>query len=242
MLRKRIIPFLLIDKNGDCIKTVSFSDRQYVGDILNNIRIFNEKEADEIVVLDIDITKKKYEPNFEIISKIASVCRMPLTYGGGVKDVNTAKKIINLGVEKICLNSSVLSNINLVEEMAKELGSQSVSVCLNFKKINNNYFIVSNTGYETKLNFLDYLKKLQDNGVGEIIFNSYNDEGTMRGYDFDFLEKVNKYLKVPSIILGGCSDYENIKKLFKLFPNFASGCSSIFIYKGKLKAVLRKYP
>ena len=95
MLRKRIIPFLLIDKNGDCIKTVSFSDRQYVGDILNNIRIFNEKEADEIVVLDIDITKKKYEPNFEIISKIASVCRMPLTYGGGVKDVNTAKKIID---------------------------------------------------------------------------------------------------------------------------------------------------
>lgn len=134
MLKNRIIPFLLIDKNTDTIKTINFSNRNYIGDILNNIRIFNEKEVDEIVVLDIDISNLNYKPNYEIISKIASVCRMPLTYGGGIKDVSTAKKLINLGVEKICICSAALEDVNLLKQISDEIGSQSLSVCINIKK------------------------------------------------------------------------------------------------------------
>ena len=121
MLRSRIIPFLLIDKNTDTVKTIKFSNRNYVGDILNNIRIFNEKEVDEIVVLDIDISNLNYEPNYEIISKIASVCRMPLTYGGGIKNISVAKKIIKLGVEKICINSAAIKNINFLKLIYRSL-------------------------------------------------------------------------------------------------------------------------
>ena len=131
MLRRRIIPFLLIDKNYDCIKTTNFSSRKYIGDILNNIRIFNEKNVDEIVVLDIDASLNSYEPRLDLIKNIASVCRMPVTYGGGVKDLEISKKIISSGVEKICLNSAIISNLDLI----KEIGSQSLTVSLNFKKI-----------------------------------------------------------------------------------------------------------
>ena len=128
MLKRRIIPFLLIDKNYDCIKTSNFQDRKYIGDIFNNIRIFNEKGVDEIVVLDIDATENNQKPNFKLIEKIASVCRMPITYGGGVLNVEVAKRIIGFGVEKICLNNAALNNINLVKDISREIGSQSLSI------------------------------------------------------------------------------------------------------------------
>ena len=124
MLRRRIIPFLLIDRNFDCVKTINFLDRKYIGDILNNIRIFNEKNVDEIVVLDIDASVNSYQPRLELIKKIASVCRMPVTYGGGVKDLEMSKKIISLGVEKICINSAVITNPDLIKEISEEIGSQ----------------------------------------------------------------------------------------------------------------------
>ena len=242
MLRSRIIPFLLIDKNTDTVKTIKFSNRNYVGDILNNIRIFNEKEVDEIVVLDIDISNLNYEPNYEIISKIASVCRMPLTYGGGIKNISVAKKIIKLGVEKICINSAAIKNINFLKLISNEIGSQSLSVCINVRKEGNKYSIFSNKLEFVNIDLIDYVTDLQLNGVGEIIFNLIDDDGSLNGYNFSFLETINDYINVPSIILGGCSNYENIKLLFRKFPKFASGCSSVFIYKGKFKAVLINYP
>ena len=224
MLRSRIIPFLLFDKLGNCVKTTKFTDRNYIGDILNNIRIFNEKLVDEIVVMDIDASNNKNTINFELISKIASVCRMPLTYAGGVKDLETAKKIITLGVEKINLNTSVFNNFELLKIISEELGSQSLSVCINYKKEKNKYVIVDNLNNIIKIDFLDYIKKIQDLGVGEIIFNSIEREGTMEGYDLEILDEFYKFIKIPSVIVGGCSNYENIKNLFSLYPNTASGC------------------
>ena len=144
MLRNRIIPFLLIDKEGNCIKTTKFEDRNYIGDILNNIRIFNEKKVDELVILDIDASRNKNLIKFDLISKIASVCRMPLTYGGGIADLEAAKKIINLGVEKICLNTSAIEKIDLLQKIHNEFGSQSLSVSINYKKIKNDYVFVDN--------------------------------------------------------------------------------------------------
>ena len=181
MLKNRIIPFLLIDKNSDTIKTENFQNRNYVGDILNNIRIFNEKEVDEIVVLDIDISNFNYEPNYSMISKIASVCRMPLTYGGGVKDLITAKKIISLGVEKISINTAALKDINLIKNISEEIGSQSISVCINFEKREDKYYIFNNEKKLINIDLKDYVESLQFNGVGEIIFNSIDFEGTQLG-------------------------------------------------------------
>ena len=242
MLRRRIIPFLLIDKNNDCIKTINFKDRKYIGDILNNIRIFNEKNVDEIVVLDIDASLNSYKPRFDLLKNIASVCRMPITYGGGVTDVEMSKKIINLGIEKICLNTAAITKPDLIKQISQEIGSQSLSVSINFRKINNEYHLVNNKGEKIKKNIYYFIQEIQKFGVGEIIFNSYNDDGKMSGYDLNFLEDALKNISVPSIIVGGCSNYEDIKKLFINYQNVAAGCSSIFIYKGKLKAVLISYP
>ena len=242
MLRRRIIPFLLIDKNNDCIKTINFKDRKYIGDILNNIRIFNEKNVDEIVVLDIDASLNSYKPRFDLLKNIASVCRMPITYGGGVTDVEMSKKIINLGIEKICLNTAAITKPDLIKQISQEIGSQSLSVSINFRKINNEYHLVNNQGEKIKKNIYDFIQEIQKFGVGEIIFNSYNDDGKMSGYDLNFLKDALKNISVPSIIVGGCSNYEDIKKLFINYQNVAAGCSSIFIFKGKLKAVLISYP
>ena len=242
MLRRRIIPFLLIDKNYDCIKTTNFSDRKYIGDILNNIRIFNEKNVDEIVVLDIDASLNSYEPRLNLIKNIASVCRMPVTYGGGVKDLEMSKKIISSGVEKICLNSAIISNFDLIKEISQEIGSQSLSVSINFKKIDGKYYFLQNNGKKIQKNIIDFILEIQKYGVGEIVFNSYSDDGKMSGYDTNFLDNILNYVNVPSIIVGGCSGYEDIKQLFLNYKNIAAGCSSIFIFKGKLKAVLISYP
>tara|TARA_B100000900_G_C20572958_1_gene714085 strand:- start:794 stop:1552 length:759 start_codon:yes stop_codon:yes gene_type:complete len=242
MLRRRIIPFLLIDENNDCIKTINFKDRKYIGDILNNIRIFNEKNVDEIVVLDIDASLNSYKPRFDLLKNIASVCRMPITYGGGVTDLEMSKKIINLGIEKICLNTAAIIKPDLIKQISQEIGSQSLSVSINFRKINNEYHLVNNQGEKIKKNIYDFIQEIQKFGVGEIIFNSYNDDGKMSGYDLNFLKDALKNISVPSIIVGGCSNYEDIKKLFINYQNVAAGCSSIFIFKGKLKAVLISYP
>ena len=241
MLRRRIIPFLLIDENKDCIKTTNFSNRKYIGDILNNIRIFNEKNVDEIVVLDIDASSNLYQPRLDLIKKIASVCRMPITYGGGVKDLEMSKKIISLGVEKICLNSVVKENLDIIKEISQEIGSQSLSVSINFKKIYDKYFIVDNHGNKIDKNIFDFITEIQKFGAGEIIFNSFNDDGKMSGYDFNFLNSILNYVNIPSIIIGGCSSQEDIKKLFLNYKSIGAGCSSLFIYKGKLKAVLISY-
>ncbi len=242
MLRRRIIPFLLIDKNSDCIKTTNFQDRKYIGDIFNNIRIFNEKGVDEIVVLDIDASQNVQKPNFKLIEKIASVCRMPITYGGGVFNVEVAKKIIGFGVEKISLNNAALNNINLVKEISSEIGSQSLSISINIMKSDNGFNIVNNNKDKVDINLIDYIKNIQKNGAGEIILNSVIDDGSMKGYDLDILNNFQKFVKVPSILIGGCSGYNDIKKLFTNYENTAAGGSSIFIYKGKLKAVLINYP
>ena len=242
MLRRRIIPFLQLDKNFDCVKTFQFDKRKYIGDILNNIRIFNEKKVDEIVVLDIDATRMKKEPNFELIKKIASVCRMPLTYGGGVKDLRIAKEIIKFGVEKICLNNSVLDNYNLIEQISSEIGSQSLSISINLKKIEEDYIITNNLLEPVKIDLIDYINKIQMNGAGEIILSSVDNDGVMKGFDFKILDKFLKYINIPSILIGGCSNNENIKDLFHNYKNVAAGCSSLFIFKGKLKAVLINYP
>lgn len=242
MLKNRIIPFMLIDKNENCIKTVQFQNRNYIGDILNNIRIFNEKKVDELAIFDVDATNYNYPINYKILKKIASISRMPLTYGGGIKDINTINNIINLGIEKVSINSSCLSDTNIISKAAQEIGSQSISVCINYKKIDSKYFVVNNKGQIINQDIKDYINKIQISGAGEIILNSYSDDGMMKGYDFNFIKYVSETIYKPLVVVGGCSNLENIRQLFNISPNIAAGCSSLFLYKGIYKAVLINYP
>lgn len=243
MLRTRLIPCLLIRKNG-IVKTIKFNDDKYIGDPLNIVRIFNEKNVDEIIVLDIDATRNNIEPNYDLISNIASECRMPLCYGGGISKLEQIDKIINLGVEKISLSSTALKDENIIYKASKILGSQSIAVVLDIKKINfKNYLIHINNGkVALEINLLDYIKKIQDLGVGEIILNSIDNDGMMKGYDKELIEFVYQHVKIPLTILGGASSLTEISNLKKIFKSLSFAAGSLFVFRGKFRAVLIQYP
>ena len=245
MLKPRIIPCLTMDENYDCVNTIKFRERRYIGDILNTVKIFNEKNVDEIIILDIDSTIKNKTPNFNLIEKLASVCRMPLCYGGGIKSPEDAIKILKLGVEKISLGNAAIEDVELIKKITKEVGSQSVAVCIDIKKNkkNNSFEIFTNNGKKLIDKKLDNLLfEIQDKGVGEIIFNSIDRDGTMNGFYLEILEKHLSKISTPTTIIGGAGNYEDIRNLCKKYKIIGAGCTSIFVYKGIHKAVLINYP
>ena len=243
MLRPRIIPSLLIHKNG-LVKTINFKDPKYIGDPINVVRIFNEKEVDELMVFDIDASVNQNEPNYKTIKNIASECRMPLCYGGGIKNVGQAKKIFSLGVEKVSISSAAISNPNLIKEIVKKVGSQSMVVVLDVKKFDNNsYNIWINNGKKnTEISLIPFLKKIQDLGVGEIVINSIDNDGVMDGYDLNLIDNVYSNISIPLTILGGAGTLDDIKKIIKKYKIIGLGAGSLFVFKGVYKAVLVNYP
>jgi len=243
MLAPRIIPCLLVHDKG-LVKTVKFKDAKYVGDPINAVKIFNEKETDELMVLDIDATVKDSEPDYKMIENLAVECRMPLCYGGGIKTVEQATKIFNLGVEKIALSSAAIENPKLISDIAKEVGSQSVVVVLDVKKkIFGGYDIYTHNGTKkTKVDLECFIKELQALGVGEIVINSIDNDGVMKGYDLSLIEKIKPLIDVPITVLGGAGSLEDIKTLIKKFGIIGCSAGSLFVFKGKYKAVLISYP
>ena len=243
MLSPRIIPCLLVHNKG-LVKTVKFKDAKYVGDPINAVKIFNEKEADELMLLDIDATVENRESNYKMIENLAVECRMPLCYGGGIKTVEQAQKIFNLGVEKIALSSSVLENPSLVTEIAKEVGSQSVVVVLDVKKkIFGGYDVYTHNGTrKTKIDLEIFIKELQVLGVGEIVINSIDNDGLMKGYDIGLISKIKPIIDVPMTVLGGAGNLEDMENLIKEFGIIGCAAGSLFVFKGKYKAVLINYP
>mgnify|MGYP001457606753 CR=1 FL=1 len=243
MLMPRIIPCLLIHKDG-LVKSVNFKDYKYIGDPINTVKIFNEKEVDELIVLDIDATRNNTRPNFNLISKIASECRMPLCYGGGVKTVNDAKEIIRLGVEKVSVSSAAIENPQLVSEIANEIGSQSISVVIDYKKnIFGNYEIWINNGQvNTKKSLLKNLPDFTSLGAGELIFNSISNDGTLRGYDISLAKNIRSKINTPITFLGGASSYEDMSSMINEVGVVGLAAGSLFVFKGKYKAVLINYP
>ena len=243
MLRPRIIPSLLIHKNG-LVKTINFKDPKYIGDPINVVRIFNEKEVDELMLFDIDASVNQNEPNYKTIENIASECRMPLWYGGGIKNVEQAKKIFSLGVEKVSISSAAISNPNLIKEIVEKVGSQSMVVVLDVKKFDNNsYHIWINNGKKnTEISLIPFLKKIQDLGVGEIVINSIDNDGVMDGYDLNLIDNVYSNISIPLTILGGAGTLDDIKNIIKKYKIIGLGVGSLFIYKGSKKAILINYP
>jgi len=242
MLRSRVIPVLLIKDKG-LVKSIKFSDYKYLGDPINAVRIFNEKRVDELMMIDIDATINSQKPNFEMIGYWASECRMPLCYGGGIKTLNEAEKIFSLGVEKVALSSIVFSNPTIVKEISQKVGSQSVVIVIDVKKnIFGKYQVYSHNGkVPVKVDLVDFVKKLEDLGAGEIIINSIDRDGTMKGYDITLAKKIRNSISLPITIIGGVGSFNHIKELINEFKIIGAGVGSLFVFKGKYRAVLINY-
>ncbi|AHD13432.1 imidazole glycerol phosphate synthase subunit HisF [Pseudomonas plecoglossicida] len=244
MLRPRIIPCLLI-QDGGLVKTVKFKDPKYVGDPINAVKIFNEKEADELIVIDIDATAHGVEPNYIQIAKLAAECRMPLCYGGGIRTAEQAKKIIQLGVEKVAISSAALENPQLVTQIAEEIGSQSVVVVLDHKSrlLSKHQEVWTHNGTRnTKRNVVEVAQELEKLGAGEIVLNSIENDGKMKGYDLDLASKLRAAVHIPITILGGGGSLEDMASVVKTCGVVGVAAGSFFVFKGAYRAVLISYP
>jgi cyclase len=243
MLRPRIIPCLLVHDKG-LVKTVHFKNPKYVGDPINAVRIFNEKQVDELTVLDIDASAENREPDYKMIENLAAECRMPLCYGGGVKTPEQAQRIFSLGVEKIAISSAAVEDPTLVARIAERVGSQSVVVIIDVKKkLFGGYEVYLNNGKKsTGKNPLDLVRELQKLGAGEIVINSIDYDGAMKGYDLNLAEKIRNVTNLPLTILGGAGSLEDISKLISKFGIIGASAGSLFVFKGVYKAVLINYP
>jgi imidazole glycerol-phosphate synthase subunit HisF len=246
MLRPRIIPCLLVHQSG-LVKTQGFKDPKYVGDPINAVKIFNEKEADELMVLDIDATVNGCEPNFDLISRLAAECRMPLCYGGGVTRVDQAARIVDMGVEKVALSSAAIDNPSLLMGIANVVGRQSVVAVLDVRKkkgiFTSGYEVCTHNGKIThKYDPVMLAKELQDAGAGEIVINSVDKDGFMQGYDLDMIVQFRNALTVPMTFLGGAGSLEHMSQLASMMGVVGLAAGSLFVFKGRYRAVLISYP
>ena len=249
MLRSRIIPCLLVHNKG-LVKTLKFSveNGKYVGDPINAVKIFNEKQVDEIIVIDIDATSQGREPDYEMIKNVATECRMPLCYGGGVTTVEQVRKIIKLGAEKVAISAAAIANRELLYQMSEAVGAQSVVLVLDIAKKKSlfdgaHYEIFTHNGIKkTGKKLYDFLEEIKDVPYGELVINNIDLDGVMAGYDMEMCEKVRELTDVPLTFLGGAGSYEDIKKLIYRFKVIGAAAGSIFVFKGKYKAVLIQYP
>ncbi len=243
MLRPRIIPSLLIHDNG-LVKTLNFKNPKYVGDPINAVKIFNEKVVDELAVFDIDATVLGKEPNYSLIERLASQSMMPLCYGGGVKTVEQAQRIFSLGIEKIALSSAVLHNPKLITEISDRVGAQSVIVVLDVKKkLLGGYEVYTHNGKKaTGINPFKFVEEAQKLGAGEIVINSIDKDGVMKGYDLDLIAKVREKISLPMTVLGGAGSLDDIEKVIDQHGVIGVAAGSLFVFRGPYKAVLINYP
>jgi len=241
MLLKRVIPSLLYSENG-LYKTIKFGNKKYIGDAINSVRLFNDLGADELIFLDIDASKDGNGPNFRLISSIATECFMPLTYGGGVRSLGDAEKLLRLGVEKISLNSAILDRPDLINELSEQFGASTIVVSIDVKR---NLFgktkLYSHKNSRTlNLDLVDYAKNIVSRGAGEILITSVDKEGTQGGVDTDLITKISQAVDVPVIANGGCGEFSHILDAFNAGASAVS-CGSKFVYNGPYNAVLISY-
>ncbi len=244
MLRSRIIPCLLIHKGG-LVKTVNFKNPKYVGDPINAVRIFNEKEVDELIVIDIDSTVESKEPNYDLIANLAGECRMPLCYGGGVNTPEQVEKIVSLGVEKVAISSSALLNPEIISESAKRVGNQSLVVVLDIKKVglfNKKYQIFTHNGKKhIDIDICQAAINAEKMGAGEIVINNIDREGTLKGYDLELIDQIYNSLNIPLTVIGGAGSEDNFQELIEKYKVIGVSAGSIFVLTGKYRAVLIQY-
>jgi cyclase len=242
MINHRIVVSLSLLNNG-LVKTTRFKNPKYVGDPINAIRIFNEKEVDELMLLDITASKENREPNFEMIEQIAGECFMPLAYGGGVRTVEQAQRIYALGVEKICLQTSALENPGLVTELAQRFGSQSVMVSVDVKRnwMGKPQLYSSAKASSLGSDWVERTQQLVKAGAGEVLLNAVDKDGTLQGPDLPLIEQLSQAINVPLIAVGGVGSMGDIKAAVNAGAS-AVAAGAFFVYHGPHRAVLITYP
>lgn len=242
MLKHRVIPALLL-KGGGLVKTLKFTSPKYIGDPLNAIRVFNTKEVDEIMVLDIEVSKLQKEPNYALIEQFAGECFMPLCYGGGISTVEQASRIFKLGVEKVCIQTAALNDLNLVRQLADRFGSQSVVVSVDVKKdwLQRPKLYKSVSGQSSSLNWLNFIKDAVDAGAGEILFNVVDRDGTLQGPDLGLIRQASAEISAPLIAVGGIGSLTDIREAVRAGAS-AVAAGAFFVFHGPHRAVLITYP
>lgn len=227
------------------MKTVGFKDPKYVGDPVNAVKIFNEKEADELIVVDIDATRQDAELDYKTIAHMAAECRMPLCYGGGVKTADQAKRIIGLGVEKVSISAAAVARPELISEIADAVGRQSVVVVIDAKKkmLGRGWEVwTHNATRNAKLDALDFAARAAELGAGEIVMNSVDLDGRMTGYDLELARRLRDRVNIPMTMLGGAGNLAHMGELFESCGVVGAAAGSLFVFKGQFRAVLINYP
>lgn len=243
MLKKRVIPVLLL-QNGGLVKGEKFKKHKYVGDPINAVRIFNEKEVDELAFVDISSTINSTEPDYALIEDMASEAFMPIAYGGGIKRVDQVERIFRLGVEKVIINSAFFADPDLIKVCCQVAGSQSVVVAVDVRKnlLGRYEVYVRNGSQKTGSNPVDYAQKAQAYGAGEIMLTAIDREGIGQGLDNELIQHVTAAVDIPVIAQGGVGHLQHIKKAVKVAGASAVAAGSFFTFHGKHKAVLLTYP
>jgi len=226
VLKKRLIPSLLYRENV-LVKGKKFVSKRKIGSIIEAVKVYNLREVDELILLDVD--KKYSEPDLNIISEVASECFVPLAVGGGIKSLNMIYDVLRNGADKVCINSHVIKNPNFIKEASKEFGSQCIVVSVDYIFHNKKNLIYVDSGkVRTNFEVINFLKMAEDLGAGEFLLNSISRDGMMVGYDYEFIRKVKKNIKIPLIVSGGAGSCEDIFKLFSYCKVDAASASSIF--------------
>lgn len=237
------MPCLLL-KDGALVKTIKFKDLSYIGDPVNAIRIYNEKEVDELIFLDITATLENRQPPFKVLSEIATECFMPVAYGGGIRRLEDIKEIFNLGIEKVALNSYAVENPTFIRAAADKFGTQSIVVSIDVrKKFLGRYEVYTHGGRKgTGLDPVKFATQMEELGAGEILLTSIDRDGTQEGYDLELIKKVTSAVSVPVIACGGAGKVEDFRAAVKEGGASACAAGSMVVYFGRNRAVLINFP
>ena len=243
MFRPRIIPCLLLRDNG-LVKSVNFKKHRYIGDPINAVKIFNDKKADELIFLDIDASKENRIPSLDFVKQLGDECNMPFAVGGGIKTVEDIKSIVNAGAEKVCINSAAVKNPEFIKEAVQVFGSSTIVVCIDVKKkvFGKQQIYIQNGTKATGKDPLEFAHLMVEMGAGEIMINSIDHDGTMKGYDNDLLVKISKSIPIPVIALGGAGHFEHMVETANIAKASALAAGSMFVYHGPRNAVLINLP
>jgi imidazole glycerol-phosphate synthase subunit HisF len=242
MRRARVIPVILL-QDRKLVKTRKFGAPRYVGDPLNALRIFNEKEVDELVILDISASLKQ-GPDFGYISNLVSECFMPIAYGGGIRTFDQAQRLFSIGVEKVVLGAAAFETPKIVTEISKLYGAQSAVVCIDVKKtfFHGDQIFIRNARSRAGSNPLSFAMKMESAGAGEIILQSIDRDGTGEGYDLNLIRQISEKVNIPVIALGGAGKFDDFKLAIQKGKASAVGAGSLFVFHGPHRAVLISYP
>jgi len=244
MLKTRVIPSLLFDGQG-LVKTVQFKNPKYVGDPINAIKIFNDKFVDEIIFLDISASRERRGPRMDFIRQITSECFIPFCYGGGITNIDDARTLFDIGVEKVSINTAAIKNPAFIRELSEYFGSQSIVVSMDIKRkmIVDGYSVMcKNATARIKMDPVDYARRAEKLGAGELLINSIDCDGEMQGYDLRILKRISDCVTIPVIACGGAGNLQHMVEAVNSANIPAVAAGSLFVFKGKHRAVLINYP